>query len=87
MGCSSCSTSTNGAPRGCKNNGTCGSDGCNKLTVFDWLANMSSPSGQEDFNGVAGHLKKTLEELNVENQDIDTIIGVVAPLSEHIVSK
>ena len=31
---------------------------------------------QEDFNGVAGHLKKTLEELNVENQDIDTIIGV-----------
>ena len=41
----------------------------------------------EDFNGVAGHLKKTLEELNVEAQDIDTIIGVVAPLSEQIVSK
>ena len=32
-------------------------------------------------------LKKTLEELNVEAQDIDTIIGVVAPLSEQIVSK
>ncbi len=32
-------------------------------------------------------LKKTLEELNVESQDIDTIIGVVAPLSGHIVSK
>ena len=57
MGCSSCSTSTNGAPRGCKNNGTCGSDGCNKLTVFDWLANMSSPSGQEDFNGVEVRFK------------------------------
>ena len=42
---------------------------------------------QEDFNGVAGHLKKTLEELSVEAQDIDTIVGVVAPLSEHIVSK
>jgi hemoglobin len=28
-----------------------------------------------------------LEELNVESQDVDTIIGVVAPLSEHIVSK
>ena len=47
----------------------------------------SGKISQEDFNGVAGHLKKTLEELNVENQDIDTIIGVVAPLSEHIVSK
>jgi hemoglobin len=42
---------------------------------------------QSDFNAVAGHLKNTLEELNVEAQDIDTIIGVVAPLSEHIVSK
>ena len=42
---------------------------------------------QEDFNGVAGHLKKTLEELKVETQDIDTIISVVAPLSDQIVSK
>ena len=39
MSCNSCSSS-NGAPAGCKNNGTCGTDGCNKLTVFDWLENM-----------------------------------------------
>ena len=39
MSCNSCSSS-NGAPGGCKNNGTCGTDGCNKLTVFDWLENM-----------------------------------------------
>jgi len=45
MSCSQC-TSSNGAPRGCKSNGTCGSDGCNKLTVFDWLANMELPAGQ-----------------------------------------
>lgn len=45
MSCSQC-TSSNGTPRGCKNNGTCGSDGCNKLTVFDWLANMQLPAGQ-----------------------------------------
>ena len=45
MSCNSCSSS-NGAPAGCKNNGTCGTDGCNKLTVFDWLENME-PIGKE----------------------------------------
>ena len=45
MGCSSCS-SGGGTPRGCKNNGTCSSGGCNKLGVFDWLANMQLPAGQ-----------------------------------------
>ena len=50
MGCSSCSTSKDGQPKGCKNNGTCGTDGCNKLTVFDWLSNMSLPGGVEAFD-------------------------------------
>ena len=40
MSCTSCSSS-NGEPKGCKNNGTCGTDGCNKLTVFDWLETVS----------------------------------------------
>jgi cell fate regulator YaaT (PSP1 superfamily) len=40
MGCSSCGTDSSGSPRGCKNNGVCGSDGCNKMTVFNWLSNM-----------------------------------------------
>lgn len=52
MGCSGCSTgrgcstASNGLPGGCKNNGSCGTGGCNKLNVFDWLANMELPSGQ-----------------------------------------
>lgn len=52
MGCSGCSTgrgcstASNGLPGGCKNNGSCGAGGCNKLNVFDWLANMELPSGQ-----------------------------------------
>ena len=46
MSCNSCSSS-NGTPAGCKNNGTCGTDGCNKLTVFNWLENME-PVGNED---------------------------------------
>lgn len=49
MGCSSCS-SGGGTPRGCKNNGTCSSGGCNKLGVFDWLANMQLPSGQASYD-------------------------------------
>src|SRR5690554_6370314 len=49
MGCSSCSTG-GGMPRGCKNNGTCSSGGCNKLGVFDWLANMQLPNGKSQFD-------------------------------------
>lgn len=49
MACSSCS-SGGGTPRGCKNNGTCSSGGCNKLGVFDWLANMQLPSGQAPYD-------------------------------------
>lgn len=49
MGCSSCS-SGGGTPRGCKNNGTCSSGGCNKLGVFDWLSNMQLPSGQTPYD-------------------------------------
>ena len=49
MACSSCS-SGGGTPRGCKNNGTCSSGGCNKLGVFDWLANMQMPSGQTPYD-------------------------------------
>ena len=34
MACTNCSTGAkDGTPRGCKNNGTCGTDSCNKLTL------------------------------------------------------
>ena len=51
MGCSSCSTDSNGAPKGCKNNGTCGTDGCNKMTVFNWLSNMEVVN-EEKFSNI-----------------------------------
>ena len=56
MACSSCSTK-DGQPKGCKNNGTCGTDSCNKLSVFDWLSNMSLPQGVEVFNFVEVRFK------------------------------
>lgn len=49
MGCASCS-SGGGTPRGCKNNGTCSSGGCNKLEVYDWLANMALPAGHVPYD-------------------------------------
>ena len=57
MACGSCSTGKDGQPKGCKNNGTCGSDGCNKLTVFDWLSNMELPQGVAPFNYVEVRFK------------------------------
>jgi cell fate regulator YaaT (PSP1 superfamily) len=39
MGCDSCGT---GKPTGCKSNGTCGTSGCNRMNVYDWLANIPS---------------------------------------------
>ena len=69
MACKSCSTGEDGQPKGCKNNGTCGTDSCNKLTVFDWLANMSLPNGQDPFIGVEVRFKngRKLYYRNTEN--------------------
>lgn len=50
MGCSSCATGANGVPKGCKSNGSCATGGCEKLSVFDWLSNMTLPNGEERFN-------------------------------------
>lgn len=75
MGCSSCSTGKDGQPRGCKNNGTCGTDGCNKLTVFDWLSNMSLPNGEKPFDCVEVRFKNSRKEFYRVPEDISLSIG------------
>ena len=77
MGCSSCSTSTNGQPRGCKNNGTCGTDGCNKLTVFDWLSNMSLPNGEKPFDCVEVRFKNSRKDFFRNTENLSLSIGDV----------
>ncbi|HIE44906.1 MAG TPA: hypothetical protein EYP87_01725, partial [Flavobacteriaceae bacterium] len=52
MSCTNCSSDTNTIPNGCQNNGTCSTGGCDKLTVFDWLSNMTLPGHQEPFNHI-----------------------------------
>lgn len=73
-GCSGsrgCSTVTNGLPKAC---GTCGSGGCNKLNVYDWLANMELPPGEKAFDVVEVRFKNSRKEFfrNVNNLPIST---------------
>lgn len=77
MGCSSCTSNKNGQPRGCKNNGTCGTDGCNKLTVFDWLSNMSLPSGEKFFDCVEVRFKNSRKEFFRNTENLTLSIGDV----------
>lgn len=74
MACASCSTK-DGSPKGCKNNGTCGTDSCNKLTVFDWLANMSLPNGEKPFNWVEVRYKNGRKEYYHNTENLTLSIG------------
>lgn len=70
MACANCATGTSdGVPKGCQNKGNCGTDSCNKLSVFDWLSNMKLPSGQAPFDCVEVRFKNGRKEFfrNTEN--------------------
>lgn len=75
MSCSGCSTgrgcgtASGQLPGGCRNNGSCGVGGCNKLNVFDWLADMMPPTGHKLFDCVEVRFKNSRKEFyrNVNN--------------------
>ncbi|WP_417367966.1 PSP1 domain-containing protein [Flavobacterium beibuense] len=76
MACTNCSTgSKDGTPKGCKNNGTCGTDSCNKLSVFDWLSNMSLPGGEEVFNCVEVRFKNGRKDFYRNNEKLTLSMG------------
>ena len=77
MGCTSCASGADGQPKGCKNNGTCGTDGCNKLTVFDWLGNMSLPADMAPFYGVEVRFKNGRKEFFYNREHLTLSIGDV----------
>jgi cell fate regulator YaaT (PSP1 superfamily) len=77
MACNSCSTGKNGQPKGCKNNGTCGTDSCNKLTVFDWLSNMSLPNGEKPFDWVEVRYKNGRKNYYKNTENLSLSIGDV----------
>ena len=77
MGCTNCSTGKDGQPKGCKNNGTCGTDSCNKLTVFDWLSNMTLPNGATPFNWVEVRFKNGRKVYYKNTENLTLSIGDV----------
>jgi cell fate regulator YaaT (PSP1 superfamily) len=79
-GCSSgrgCSTAAPGLPGGCRNNGSCGTGGCNKLGVFDWLAGMELPHGQKQFDIVEVRFKNSRKEFFRNTDGIELNVGDV----------
>lgn len=76
MACASCSTKDGSAPKGCNNHGSCGTDSCNKLSVFDWLSNMSS-SVQSQFDVVEVRFKNSRKEFFRNTDKLPLAIGDV----------
>lgn len=82
MSCNSCSSDINTVPKGCKSNGNCADGGCEKLSVFDWLANMSLPTGQKPLNIVEvrfkngrKHFYRNVDNLQISIGDIIAVEG------------
>jgi len=75
MGCGSCSSS--GLPKGCRNNGSCGVKGCEKLTVFDWLSDVSLPGHQKFFDCVEVRFKNGRKEIFRNENELKLYMGDV----------
>lgn len=78
MACTNCSTkSSSSIPKGCGSKGSCGTDSCNKLNVFDWLSNMQYPSGFEPFDIVEVRFKNGRKDFYKNNERLPLLIGDV----------
>ncbi|ARV07225.1 hypothetical protein BTO04_11240 [Polaribacter sp. SA4-10] len=79
MACGSCGTTENGVPKGCKSNGNCGTGGTcgsgSKLAVFDWLSNMTLPSGEERFNIFEVRFKNGRKHFYKNPENLPIIMG------------
>lgn len=76
MGCSNCGSS-NSVPNGCKSNGSCGTGGCGKLPVFDWLANVELPNGQSTYDIVEIRFKNSRKTFFRNIKNIPLSVGDV----------
>jgi cell fate regulator YaaT (PSP1 superfamily) len=95
MGCTNCSTG-NGVPNGCKSNGACGTGGCDKLGVYDWLADIELPNGQSTYDIIEVRFKnsrkaffRNLKGVNLQVGDVVVVeaspghdVGIVAVSGE-----
>jgi len=96
MGCSTVTDVNGQKVSGCRSNGTCGTGGCNRLNVSNWLSDMVLPAGQKLFDVVEVRFKGTRKEfyrnkenLELQNGDVVAVeatgghdIGVVSMIGE-----
>ena len=92
MSCKSCSNSGSGKPKGCRTNGTCSTSGCNKLEVYDWLANIDLPLGQQAYDVLEVRFKnsrkdffRNVQKLQIQAGDI-VVVDAVSGFDVGIVS-
>ena len=76
MSCKSCN-SGDGKPGGCRMNGTCNKSGCNKLEVYDWLANIELPNGQKPYSIVEVRFKNSRKDFYRNASDKQLQVGDV----------
>ena len=69
MGCGSCSTG-GCAPAGCKSNGSCLTNGCSKLDVYDWLSDMDMPANYKAFNIVEVKFKGSRKDFYINHENL-----------------
>lgn len=74
MACTNCSTTSGNAP-GCQSKGSCSTGNCGKMPVFDWLSNMSLPSGQEPFNILEVRFKNGRKEFFLNKHNLSIQMG------------
>ncbi|MHB8260808.1 MAG: PSP1 domain-containing protein [Bacteroidia bacterium] len=86
-GCSTDKTINGGKPAGCGSSGTCATDSCNKLSVFDWLADMQLPQNDKPFDVLEVRFKNSRKEFyknhTSQNFHVGDIIVVEASSSGH----
>ena len=81
MSCLTCSTDKIGIPKGCKNKGNCVSGSCEKLSVYDWLGNMSLPNNQEKFNIVEIRFKNGRKDFYKNEKGLPLCMGDIVAVS------
>ena len=86
MACA-CGSVKDGKVSGCKNNGACGTGGCNKMNVFDWLSNMDIPV-TDRFNIVEVRFKNGRKEFYKNSEGLNLTTGdaviVEVPNGHHL---
>jgi cell fate regulator YaaT (PSP1 superfamily) len=87
MACACGTTKGSSTVSGCENNGTCGTGGCNKMNVFDWLSNMEMPA-VDMFNVVEVRFKNGRKEFFRNTEKLTLITGdaivIEVPNGHHI---